>query len=566
MKHMASGKIAFLGVLALAGCYSNPSDTINNSNYNTVQATPNFLVVHVGDSTQVIARLVNDANNGAVTNYTIGSVGAGISVHTSPNYRPVFDATKDTLVPTGDKVAQQFYVVGAQVGRYTFTLTPTSVNTGVTTTITAVVIPITLGPALSKATAATGDTIIITAAPGTLFSQTSAVSFATGNSGIVARAADSTTISVVVGIGVTGPATVTKVGVSAVPNVDVVTLVTSDSLTTPAAVFTPLPETIGNIGDVLTIHPPAGMFFSKDSTTTLSFTTGTATIISISPDLSTITFSVGAGVTGPLTVTFLGVKNDTAIAPVTLVSPNTLTTTAAVPTTVSTTTPLFGTVTAPVTVTLGGGLKFTSNSTVSFGSTPTIILSTSADSSSAVVVPFGGNTGGVVTFANIVPGANNTVIVGGPGDKSVTLGSPADPNTNTIATAPTITPPPSGGTIVISGAGSFSDPSQCGGGVTGDGCQVYKLVVTTGATFDFSLVWSGGQDMGLYRAAAPGLVSQGAGGCDNGGQNTPGESCTITLAPGTYYFSVVFFGTGSGYGASADTTPPTWYQFSIHTH
>ena len=189
MKHMAYGKAALLGVFALAGCYSYASEAINNGNYNTVQASPNFVVINVGDSDRVIARLINDNNNGAVTSYAVSGVGAGIRVDSSctvPDldqahqtaancngyYRPIFDASKDTLVPTGDKTAQQFFVLGLAVGQYTFTLTPTSVNTGVSRTVTVVVNPITLGPALSKTTGVAGDTVVLTAPTNTVFSQT----------------------------------------------------------------------------------------------------------------------------------------------------------------------------------------------------------------------------------------------------------------------------------------------------------------------------------------------------------------------------------------------------------
>ena len=567
MKHMASGTIAFIGVLALAGCYSYTGEAINNSNYNTVQATPNFVKVKVGDSTEVIARLVNDNNNGAITSYTVGGGGAGILVHNNANYRPVFDSKLDTLVQSGDKTAQQYFVVGSAVGRYTFTLTPTAVNTGISGTVTVVVTPLNLGAALSRTTAATGDTIILTAPAGTKFSQASAVSFATGSSAIVARAADSSTITLVVGMGVTGPATVTKVGVTAVPNADLATLVTTNSLTTPVATLGALSESVGNIGDVLTINAPLGTVFSQ--TSALSFTTGTAAVLSRAADSTSIRFSVGAGVSGPLTVTKVGVRNGPTVPVVSLTSSNSLTTTAAVPTTVSTTTPAIGTVTTPFTVTLGGGLRFIPTSTVRIGTTPTIIISTSADSSSVVVIPFGGVTGGVVTFANIVPGANNTIIVGGPGDKSVTLALVTDPLSNALATAPTITPAASGSFIVISGTGPFTNPSQCAG-VSGDGCQLFKVVLATPGVFDIALVWQGGSDNAIYRlnSAGGGATSGGTtGDCDAGGQGASGqpERCTMTLAAGTYYFTFQFFGTGSGYPASANTVPPAWYQFKVTT-
>ena len=87
---------------------------------------------------------------------------------------------------------------------------------------------------------------------------------------------------------------------------------------------------------------------------------------------------------------------------------------------------------------------------------------------------------------------------------------------------------------------------------------------------DLTLVeQGGGQDMGIYRLNAAGTTATSAGStgnCDASGQESAPETCTMTLAPGTYFFAVVFFGTGSGYGPGPDAVPPTWYQFSIHTH
>jgi hypothetical protein len=587
MKHMAYGKAALLGVFVLAGCYSYASEAINNGNYNTVQASPNFVVIKVGDSDRVIARLINDNNNGAVTSYTVSGVGAGIRVDSSctvPDldqahqtaancngyYRPIFDASKDTLVPTGDKTAQQFFVLGLAVGQYTFTLTPTSVNTGVSRTVTVVVTPTGLGPALSKTTAVAGDTVTITAPTGTVFSQTSAVTFGTGSVNIIGRSADSTTITFQVSSNITGPATVTLVGTAANPAIPPVTLVTTNALTTPSLVAPTIAPTTQVVGGTVVLTAAPNTAFSPSSAITI--TSGpTPPITARSADSSTISFIVGPGDSGAITVTNVAVKNAPALPVQTLTTSNSLNLVPPItvaPTTLSTTTPPFGT---SFTVTLAGGLRFTSTSTVKFGNTDALILSTSADSSSAVVMPFGGTSpaGGLVSYTNIVLSFLNTVPLTVVGDQTATIGAPvADPNTNALATAPTITPAASGGTIFVSGTGPFNNAGECAG-ATGDGCQLYKVVVTTPSVFDVSLVWSGGQDMGLYLINGAGTTSTSTGStgnCDAHGQDTPGESCTYTLAPGTYYFAVVFFGTGSGYGAGPDAVPPTYYQFSVKTH
>lgn len=493
MKHKAYGKALLLGVFAIAGCYSYASDAINNENYHKVDAQPNFIVQKVGDSDRVIVRLINDANNSAITSFSVSAVGAGIRVDSSctvPDldqahqvaascngyYRPVFSSSADTLVPTGAGDAQQFFVLGLAAGQYTFVLTPTSVNTGVSRTITVVITSADLGPALSKTSGVAGDTITLTAPSGSVFSTKSVVTFPTGQLAIASLSPDSTQLKFIAGPGITGPATVTLVGTAANPAADVATLVTTNTLTTPQVTVAP--------------------------------------------------------------------------------------------TTLSTGTPAFG---APITVTLGGGLRFTPSSTVTFGTIPAVIISTSADSSSAVVIPFGGITGGAVTYTDVVLSFLHTVNLNLPGDKSIAIGPPvADPLTNLLATAPTIVLPASGGNLVVSGAGPFNNAATECAGSTGDGCQLYKVVIAdTTHSYDITLKASGGQDMGLYRINAAGTSATSAGStgnCDASGQDAAPESCTMTLAPGTYFFAVVFFGTGSGYPPSADATPPTWYQFSVHTH
>lgn len=492
MKHMACEKIALLGVFAIAGCYSYASDAINNSNYNTAVAAPNFVNIKSGDSDQVIVRLTNENGFGAITGYTVSAVGAGIRVDSSctvpdltPDqqhaascngyYRPVFDASKDTLVPSGPSNQAQFYVVGLATGQYTFTVTPKSVNTSVSTTVTVVVQAITLGPALSKTTGVAGDTVVITAPAGSVFSSTSAVTFATGQVAIVGRSADSTTITLVAGPGITGAATVTKVGVAANPAVPPVTLVTTNALTTPQ----------------ITVAP----------------------------------------------------------------------------TTLSTTTPAFG---ASFTVTLGGGLRFTSSSVVKLGGTVAPIFSRSADSSSVVVAPFPGITGGLVSYTGIVLSFLNTVPLSVPGNQTATIGPiTSDPNTLALATAPTITLPAPGFTTVVTGSSLFGNGSQCPASASPDGCALYTFVADTTVVLDINLNWTTGADMGLYHLNSTGggsTATGSTGSCDTGGEDAPGETCTYTLAAGTYFFAVDFFGPIAYGFVGPDTTPPPWFQFSITRH
>ena len=316
MKHMAFGKVALLGVFAVAGCYSYASEAINNGDYNTVRASPEFATVKVGDSTQVIVRLVNDADNGAITNYTVSEVGAGVVVHQNLKYRPVFDSKLDTLVNSGDKVAQQFYVVGLAVGRYTFKLTPTSVNTGVSTTVTIIVTPIDLGPALSKTTGlAPGDTVVITAPPNTVFTSTSAVSFTSGPApAIVARAADSSSITILVAPGDSGAVTVTLVGQPLNIPAGTTTLVSTNSISLVPAV-TVAPTTVSSttplIGVPITVTLGNNLRFLGNSHVFIGGVE--AGLTAVSADSSTGTVTPLAFSTGPLTYTNIALKFLTSV-------------------------------------------------------------------------------------------------------------------------------------------------------------------------------------------------------------------------------------------------------------
>jgi hypothetical protein len=478
MKQIMCGT-AILGVFVLAGCYSYASKDINDTTYDKVQANPLFATMNVGDSDELILRLVNDANNGTLTSYTITGVPAGIAVHPIPNYRDLF--TSDTLNPTGDKTAQAYYIVGATPGRYTFIATPTSVNTGISASITVLVQPNSLGASLSEHSGIAGDTVTIHANTGITFTSTSKVSFPTGNFAQIGVSPDSTSIKIIAGPGLTGPATVTNVGQTSAPTVKVLTLVTSDSLVTPA------------------------------------LTTAPTTVSNAAPDIG-----------------------------------------------------------VPITVTLGNNLRFIANSHVFVGGNEAGINSVSADSSTATIVPMAGSSG-TVTYTNIALSFLNSVPLALTGDKSIAVtntftGAP-DPNVTARATAPTLTLRPTGATVVTGGPVPSTNAGQCAG-ETGDGCAIYKVVLAASTTYDINLIWQGGSDMGLYRLTSTGTgpVSGGTGftgNCDTGGQapgNEP-ETCTVTsLAAGTYFFTVQFFGTGSGYPPSANTVPPTWYQFRVVLH
>jgi hypothetical protein len=474
MQKLIRGTIASLVILGLTACVDDPFAAINGD-YKTVSVNPQIMYISKpGDSTAVLVRLVNDANNGGVSSYTVSGVGAGIAVHYDATYRPEYLNGSDTLVVPEDKNQQRYFVVGVTPGEWSFTLTATA-NSSASTTVKVRVEYTNLGAALSTTTAAIGDEVTVTAPPFSHFADDADVTFPTGpHSIITTRDPAGQFIKFVVGPNIDGPVTVTKVIQDYYPSVGALSLSSTNSLTTPA------------------------------------FPT--------------------------------------------------------VPTVINSTTPAFG---DALTVTVPNDFQILSNSSFKIGSSSNAwVLSISADKHTAVIVPWGNSTTGTLSYTNLGLSAVPGMLISLPSNKSVTVAAPVvDPNLNSRATAPTIAFPASGATTVVSGNASWNNPGNCVGG-TGDGCAIYKFVLGGTTTYDLTLQWDGGQDMGLYRSNSTGGASSSQG-CDNGGQGSSGkpESCTVSnLAAGTYYFYVVFYGTGSGYPSSDNTAKPLWYQFSVTAH
>jgi hypothetical protein len=507
MKHMASGAIACIGVLALASCYSYPSAAINNSNYDQVQATPQFLYMKVGDSTQVLARLINDADVGAVTSYNVSAVGAGILVHYQVNYRPYYNSVTDTLAPVGDKNQQQYYVVGTAIGIYTFTLTPTSVNTGISKTVTVTVVAADLGAALNKTTANSGDTVTITAPATTVFSQTSVVTFATGAPVVITnRSADSTKISFIVGPNVTGPVTVTKVGFLFSPTANVVTISSANSLVTG-----PAPVTVSNanpaIGVPITATLGGTLKFIGNSHIFVGTDTGQreAGVVSVSADSTVITFVPFIASNGVVNFTNLALSSA-----VTLCNASTTAATIALNCTATTTT-------APGVVVAGTPIEFT-----------------------AIAAP-------TVTLSNVYGGGVN------PNGATTTAAAPLIVFTTYGAT--TTTNMPQTRSFMISDNGPFSTAvTPCvatifagppPGGKTPTGCRYYKTVLAT-QTFTGTLAWdkTTTTDLGFYTLnstlATSAVVADVFG--NEQGNNPPETGIKVSTTGATFFLVVVDFG------------------------
>lgn len=444
MKGLIRGAAGLAVLLALSACANDETIALMGPPTG-VQATPAVAFTSVGDSVSVVVRLVNDRNQAVPTTFTISNVGPALTVYYDSKYRP--DYTQgDTLIVPEVKPQQRYFAKGAAPGSSTFTVTSGSLST----TVTVVVQPKTLGAALNKTTGVVaGDTVTITAPAGLKFTPTSAVTFATGASAVAVRAADSSTIKMVMGPGAGGVATVTNVLLNYAPTLAVRTLVSTNALALTPAV----------------------------------------TVI---------------------------------------------------PTTVSSTAPAFG---ATMTVTLGGGLRLTSTSTIKVGGKTAYILSKTADSATATIVPYGGSTG-TVNYTNVVLSFLNTVVLPAvPGDKNVTVGAVTnDANALAKATAPTVTLPAVGQTLIFSDGSPYAASGACAGIGGGDGCRWYKFVLAAPLKVDIELRWDGTADLGLYSENGGATFFVDGFGNQDGG---PEAKANITIPAGTTYFVNTNYGAES---------------------
>jgi hypothetical protein len=445
------------------------------------------------------------------------------------------------------------------------------VNTGVSRTISVVVNPITLGPALSKTTAVAGDTVIITAPSNTVFSQASAVTFVNGAASIVGRSADSTTITLIAGPGITGPATVTLVSNKTNGAVPPVTLATSNTLTTPALVGATLAPTTQVAGGTVVLTAAPNTVFSQ--TSAISISAGpTPPITARSADSTTISVILGPGDSGAITVTKVGVKNAPILGVFSVVSANSLTLVAPIlfaPTVISNLTPGIG---ESITVTLGGGLRFIGNSHILIGGVEAGVTSISADSSTAVVVPFAPSAG-AVTYTNIALSFLTSVPLALPANQTVTVSGtytgPTDPTTTDPATAPTITLV--GAHPLVVGDGAPLVPCTAGllgnfGG--GSMCKYYTITIGAGK-LSAAIHWGDAapdDDLGLFLSSTDGQNCKATLSDDKGatsgltGDGTLAFNCAenaaFTPVAGTYLLTIVQFGyTG--------TPSPPWQLFRI---
>jgi len=215
---------------------------------------------------------------------------------------------------------------------------------------------------------------------------------------------------------------------------------------------------------------------------------------------------------------------------------------AQMPVTVSNATPMGGEV---VTITAGAGFSFDPAAEASVGpacpgSPPGCepgMVDARAGNGSSISVAMPVNTTGGIFITGVVPSAAPTFVLDLPSSASVTVGPSPFVGTDAVATAPAITLPASGNTLVI-----YDGEPFLGAGRFGSLARFFRITVGAQTAFDMTQTWpvSVHADLGIY-------LRDGANATDvcvadgNGGQDGGPESASCDLAPGTYVVQSVTF-------------------------
>jgi len=207
MKRSMCGLIVLAAVAGLGSCGGDPTgDQIEQGQQ--VVADPSSMFLSAGGSEFVVVQVLDELGNQLPVNFEPLNVGPGITVERDTTYL-------QTTIGTNLETAQRFIVTGTAPTATQFELA----SNGVSTTIPVKVTPTSTTATVSNPAPAANEGLVITLPAGYKFG-TGAGANINGSAGIVtAVAPDSSSITVLLPPGATGPLTVDSVGVDFAPGV-----------------------------------------------------------------------------------------------------------------------------------------------------------------------------------------------------------------------------------------------------------------------------------------------------------------------------------------------------------
>jgi hypothetical protein len=553
MNRFTLGLVVPVTLLLAVGCNGDPTSDLRNG-LDHIEAAPTQLFLQPGGSKTVEVSGVDEQGNQLDLAFETTN-GSGITVKRDSTFHPIYvNDSVLTVPPTSTR--WRFIVTGLSYAQTSFTVT----SGGKNLVVPVQVVPLSqIQATFDKLTPALGDTVTLTAAPGTVFADTAALLIggdATRPLTITSRAADGSSISFVPPPNVASPITITSVSSVGAPALTF-SPSTDSILTTP--VFDTMDVTLSTptptIAQTVTMSIPNPLI-TFDSVTTLAFegefpgpAAGPAAI-TVAADSSSLTFQAPPNANGLATVTSfvfpggypiaLPTRTGIAVSPV-------LADTADV-----TASNLNPALLEPITITLPGTIRFGpaepdtltgwSGDSVFFGSNAAIVQSVDPGGANITVIPLPGSVGRP-RLVGVFPTGFPQFSLSMQADDSVTVPElvPLE-GTDDPATAPDITASIPF-TLVDNGTWAATN---CGTTSGGDTCQLYKLTFAAPTSLHFTLSGPGPADLGLYFLNGDltdySDFADANTFCDNEFNNAPPEDCTLNFPAGTFIMIVTSFG------------------------
>jgi hypothetical protein len=547
--------VASLALLLVAGCHGDPTDPLRGG-ITRIDAAPSQVFVELGATKTVDISAVDDQGNQISSAYEVSSTGSGITVKRDSTFLPVFINDSTLSVPPEAPIFR-YVVTGTAYGPTSFTVTAGGKQ---------VVVPVQVTPlsqldaAFSSTTPALGDTITLTAPAGTSFTQTALLTLPGApdslNPRITERDPAGAFIKFVAPPNVNSAVTITEVISTSAPTLTL-SPATTQILQTPLVdsvdvTFSTVTPTIGQAVTVTSQNP----LIKFDPTASIQFAgqlNGRAAgpqAIAVAADSNSLSFQAPPNAAGPGALSAVDFPGGFILGlPTrqTITAQNIGTTLAA---TFSNNSPAL---LQAVTITAPAGFKFgpVATDSVTIGGQLAINQSAAADGSTITVIPIPGSVG-TADIAGVSPTAAPQFILTLTTVETITV-PPIVPleGTGDITTAPTLTVPTAGNSVVLNDGGSFDGVGDC---CFGGGVRFYKITLAAPTTLTGTLDWFQGQDLGLYWVAADGVTPVGNFNGDSGGPGAHPETSTVTLAAGTYFVGAVNFGPGI----------PSFFQLTLH--
>ena len=555
MNRFRSGMVPLFALLVLVGCSSEPTDSLRGGPTELV-ATPTHLFIELGGVKNVEVGSVDDQGNPIDLNYEVTATGPGITVRRDSSFLPIF-VDDSTLQAPAVGPRFRFIVEGTAYAASSFTVSAG----GLTLEVPVQVVPQTgFAGTFDKPVAVLGDTITLTAAPGTAFTETAELRLPGVADTIplhpliVARGENGSSLSFIAPPNVNGPLIITEVTSVSAPDLvfspatDAVlqtplidTVDVTYSTTTPAlnqTVTMTVPEPLINLVVDSIIFP--GQIPGRE---------GDPQNILVAADSSSLTFTTPPNIDGSGTVVNFAFPGGFLLALPTrpnVTAPSIGTT---IDATFSNQTPA---VLETVTLTAPAGFTFDDTTNVTVGGNLAITQSVAGDGSSVTILPIPGSAG-VASIDGVVPTVtpDNRVTMLTIQTLTVPPLTPLE-GTDDPVTAPLI---PTPGVTVD--AGTF-DATDCGG-LSGIPCQVYRISFAAPTTLTYTLTGANAADLGLYFLNAADF-SDASQFCDALGRASPPESCALSFDAGDYILMVINFGP---FYAENDPNPP-FFEIDIN--